>query len=225
MSPRRALTRALLGGIAVATLGVGCGERPAGRSEGEPTGAAARLAPASAGERPAREASPWEIARPGYAWSFPRDHRAHPAYRTEWWYFTGLLAEAGESEPRFGYQFTFFRIGLAAEPPELDSAWSTGQAIMGHAAVTDLATGRHVFSELLYRAAPLRGGFPDAPDPRLAWSRAPAGTDGTWTLSWTGDAFAFTAVDESRDVEIDLTAEPIRPVVLHGDGGLSTKGP
>ncbi|MDX1661591.1 MAG: lipocalin family protein, partial [Gemmatimonadota bacterium] len=110
-------------------------------------------------------------------------------------------------------------------PPELDSAWSTGQAIMGHAAVTDLATGRHVFSELLYRAAPLLGGFPDAPDPRLAWSRAPAGTDGTWTLSWTGEAFAFTAVDESRDVGIDLTAEPIRPVVLHGEGGLSTKGP
>ena len=33
----------------------------------------------------------WEVARPDYRWSFPRDHWAHPAYRTEWWYFTGHL--------------------------------------------------------------------------------------------------------------------------------------
>src|SRR5690554_153422 len=32
---------------------------------------------------------------------FPRDHGAHPAYRTEWWYFTGNLADDQGRE--YGY--------------------------------------------------------------------------------------------------------------------------
>ena len=37
---------------------------------------------------------------------FPRDHGAHPRFRTEWWYLTGLL----EDDPgnRYGFQITFF---------------------------------------------------------------------------------------------------------------------
>ncbi|HLQ24584.1 MAG TPA: hypothetical protein VK138_01755, partial [Acidiferrobacterales bacterium] len=32
---------------------------------------------------------------------FPRDHGAHPNYRTEWWYFTGNLYTPARR--RFGY--------------------------------------------------------------------------------------------------------------------------
>jgi predicted secreted hydrolase len=46
------------------------------------------------------------IATAPYTYHFPRDHFAHDAYRTEWWYFTGhLRAPDGH---RFGYELTFF---------------------------------------------------------------------------------------------------------------------
>ena len=51
--------------------------------------------------------------RPWY-WEFPRDHGSHPEFQTEWWYFTGHLGEPGSTDPRFGFQFTFFRVGLVA---------------------------------------------------------------------------------------------------------------
>ena len=56
-------------------------------------------------------AGEWAVAEGTRAWSFPRDHGAHPEYRTEWWYFTGILAAADGR--RFGYQLTFFRQGIA----------------------------------------------------------------------------------------------------------------
>ena len=45
------------------------------------------------------------------AFAFPRDHAPHPDYQTEWWYFTGHLADADGRE--FGFQMTFFRFELA----------------------------------------------------------------------------------------------------------------
>jgi hypothetical protein len=34
------------------------------------------------------------------AFTFPADHGAHPAFRTEWWYFTGTLSAAGRPRAR-----------------------------------------------------------------------------------------------------------------------------
>jgi len=87
----------------------------------------------------------WQPARHDYGWSFPQDHWARSGYRTEWWYFTGHLTSEEEPRRRFGYQFTFFRIGLLSELPELQSNWTTNNVIMGHAAITDLGSGRHLF--------------------------------------------------------------------------------
>ena len=47
----------------------------------------------------------------------PRDHWAREGYKTEWWYFTGHLRTAEEPVRRFGYQFTFFRIGMSQDAP------------------------------------------------------------------------------------------------------------
>ena len=33
----------------------------------------------------------FEIPRPGRVFRFPRDHGAHPQFKTEWWYYTGHL--------------------------------------------------------------------------------------------------------------------------------------
>jgi predicted secreted hydrolase len=37
---------------------------------------------------------------------FPRDHGAHPDFRTEWWYVTGAL---DSPQADIGFQLTFFR--------------------------------------------------------------------------------------------------------------------
>jgi predicted secreted hydrolase len=183
----------------------------------------------------------WEIARKDYAWSFPEDHWARDGYKTEWWYFTGHLeAETGE---RFGYQFTFFRVGMLKEIPAVDSDWGAKDLIMGHAALSVLKTSEqlssgsrspvlpfprsdetHRFSEVVYRAVPLLGGFGEYPDKRLAWSRAPAGTEETWELEWNGEAFDFSAKDDALGFGFQLSTEPMKALILQGPNGYSKKG-
>ena len=166
----------------------------------------------------------WTPAQPGYVWSFPRDHWAHDAYKTEWWYFTGHLQTVSEPVRRFGYQFTFFRLGVSQKPPMGESAWRANNIIMGHAALTDLENGQHRFSELVVRAAPLLGGFGRYPDPKRAWSVGVPGTLGPWTLRWNGKGFDFTMTDAGKSFGLRLSTRSLKPLVLQGPGGLSRKG-
>lgn len=163
-------------------------------------------------------ADEWRTARPDYEWSFPRDHWAHQGYRTEWWYFTGYLGE------RFAYQFTFFRIGLLPGRSDLESSWATSSLVMGHLALTDLERLEHRFSEVLYRETPLLAGFGSFPEPRIGWSRPPAGTDGLWSLEWNGEAFDFSARDDAVGLSIRLTTRPKKSLVFQGPNGFSRKG-
>jgi predicted secreted hydrolase len=165
----------------------------------------------------------WRAVDPDHRWSFPADHRAHPGYRNEWWYFTGIVEAADAPGRRFGYQVTFFRVGLSPARPELDSAWAASDAVMAHAAITDLAAGTHLFSEVLWRAVPLLGGFPLAPDPVVAWARAPAGTEGRWELRAAGRGFRLAVHDAARGFSLDLEVEPRKPPALHGPNGVSRK--
>ncbi len=166
----------------------------------------------------------WLPARPGYEWSFPRDHWSHTGYKTEWWYLTGALAATDDPTRRFGYQFTFFRIGLRPDRPAGRSAWATRDMIMGHLAVSDLNNRSHVFSEVLYRTTPFLGGFGPPGDPVIAWSRAPPGTDTRWTLSWNGRGFDFEAQDDAQGLRVALQTEATKPLTLHGVEGYSRKG-
>jgi predicted secreted hydrolase len=169
-------------------------------------------------------AAEWKVAAPDYAWSFPQDHWAHRDYKTEWWYFTGHLESKGEPGRFFGYQFTIFRIGLLEEKPDLDSGWSTQGLVMGHAAITDIEGRRHLFSELLYREIPLLAELRDYPDPLIAWTRAPVGTEGKWTLRWNGEAFDFQLRDDRRGLGLELRTRPVKPLVFQGPNGYSRKG-
>ena len=85
------------------------------------------------------------------AFTFPRDHGAHPEYAIEWWYLTGNLQT--DSGRRFGYQFTLFRVGLRPGEPDSDSAWRTRQVYMGHLAISDANEARHHSTERFARAA------------------------------------------------------------------------
>ena len=55
---------------------------------------------------------------------------------------------------RFGYQFTFFRIGVSQDASRSGSAWAAMDIIMGHAALTESQDGRGLSGRM------------DAPDPR-----------------------------------------------------------
>ena len=172
----------------------------------------------------------WNTARPDYEWSFPRDHGPHPGFKTEWWYFTGLLEEPGEVDapgstengPALGYQFTIFKVGVLPEAPTSTSPWSTGDLLMGHLAVTDLRTGTHTFEEVLYRAAPPYAGFGSAnPGDTVAWSLAPPGTAGRWTLGKTDTGFSIEAMGPG--LFIDLALDTASAKVFQGPGGFSRK--
>ncbi len=92
---------------------------------------------------------------------FPRDHGAHPDYKNEWWYFTGnVQSDAGRE---FGFQFTLFRSALSPETKDSDSAWSTQQIFLAHAALSDIESGELLHSERFSRGALGLAGAQHAP--------------------------------------------------------------
>lgn len=164
----------------------------------------------------------WQLASPDFTWEFPRDHWSHPEYKTEWWYFTGHL-QTQDTGRRFGYQFTFFRVGITPDRPNLPSKWTASNVLMGHAALIDESGDQHVFSEVLYRDAEPLGGFNPPPNPLIAWSRGPPGTDTTWTLFWNGTGFDISATDDALGIGMTLRTRPEKALVLQGPNGYSAK--
>jgi len=167
----------------------------------------------------------WRQAGPGHVWRFPQDLGVHPDYKTEWWYITGHLQpqDTPEVEP-LGFQLTFFRVGLT--PPDGTAprtAWDPDDLVMAHAAVTDPATGEHVFSEVIRRTTPFLGGFGAGGDSVLAWCRAPAGTDADWRLEHRDGTFRLHVRDDANGLRYDLSCTPTRAPVFHGEGGFSPK--
>ncbi len=167
----------------------------------------------------------WRHADSGHQWAWPRDHYAHRDFRTEWWYFTGHLQPAtGDSTANIGFQLTFFRLGMIPPRVPLPQAeLAAPGGVMAHAALTDPAAGRHIFSEVLWRETPLLGGCGEPGDSLIVWCRAPAGTDGRWQLGLQDGRFTLHAVDRVRGLAYDLTCRPVKPVVLHGNNGFSAK--
>jgi predicted secreted hydrolase len=206
------MTRAAVAVVAAGLVALGA----RARQDAPPVSAAAAA--------PGGDGAAWLAARPDFAWRFPRDHWSHPGYRTEWWYFTGHLAGPADTGARFGYQFTVFRVGLLPDAPSWRSTWAATDLVMGHAAVTDLRTGQHVFSEILYRAVPLLGGFGAPGDPLLAWSLAPPGTPTRWTLAWNGRGFDFAMRDDPGGIAFTLSTRATKPLVFQGPNGHSRKG-
>lgn len=144
---------------------------------------------------------------------FPRDLGPHNDYQTEWWYYTGNLMD--ENGREFGYQLTFFRRALTPEAPESNNDWRTNQVYLAHFTISDIE------AEQFY--------------PHERFSRGSAGLAGAqaapykvWLEDWRAEEVSpgvvrlYAAAD---DVALDLTLTQTLPPVLHGDSGLSQKGP
>ena len=81
--------------------------------------------------------------------TFPRDHGAHPAFRTEWWYVTGWLRTRDGDE--LGFQVTFFRsrLPIADSNP---SRFAPKQLLFAHAALADAKVGHLLADQRIARA-------------------------------------------------------------------------
>ena len=160
--------------------------------------------------------SAWKAADPGYMLVFPRDHAAHPDHRIEWWYYTGNL-RASDGSRRFGYQLTFFRVGVDRQPLN-PSRWAVRDLYMAHFAVTDVERGAHHVAERLNRAG-------------IGWAGASTETLHVWNDGWAvtveeGEQRIHRLVAASDDggLALDLRLEAAAPPVPHGVNGFSQKG-
>jgi predicted secreted hydrolase len=144
---------------------------------------------------------------------FPRDHGAHAAFSSEWWYYTGHLRAADGR--RFGYELTFFRYGVAPGDPAPragESRWRGNQLFPAHLALTDEAGRRFVYTSRFAREA-------------LGMGRAAAGRldvrVGGWWLRDDRGAFRMHAASDA--VGLDLVDVAEKPPEVHGHDWVSLK--
>jgi predicted secreted hydrolase len=160
---------------------------------------------------PAAQAPAWREATRGRPIVLPADHASHPDYKIEWWYYTGNL-DAADGR-RFGYQLTFFRIGVDRAPAN-PSRWAVRDLYMAHLAVADVNGRRYQFADRTNRAGPGWAGA--ATDQYRVWNEdweARLDNNGTHRLAAATKTFG-----------LDLVLNEGRPPVLHGDRGYSRKG-
>ncbi len=158
----------------------------------------------------AATASGWQQATPGRVLRLPGDHVSHPGYRLEWWYYTGNVDAAGGR--RFGYQLTFFRVGIDPAPRN-PSRWAVRDLFVAHLAVTDVTGRRYRFAERVNRAGP---GWADAAtDAYHVWNE-------DWSAALEGRRHHLRASD--GDIGLDLVLDEGKPAVREGEDGYSRKG-
>lgn len=152
----------------------------------------------------------WKQASADYKLSVPADHVSHPAYKIEWWYYTGNVET--DRGRRFGYQLTFFRVGVEFAPLN-PSKLAVRDVFIAHAAVTDLEGKRYLSAERVSRAGVGAAG---------------AGTfeyrvwNGDWQAHATYGRHQLQARDDVFSFDLELLED--RPAVLNGDHGYSQKG-
>ena len=148
-------------------------------------------------------------------WQFPHDFGPHPDYQTEWWYYTGNLADA--EGRRFGYQFTVFRRAITPVTHDSDSEWRTGQMYVAHFTVSDIASDTFYHEERYSRGGAGLAGATADPAYRV-WLE-------DWQVVALNDEATQTQITAaSQEVSLELTLEQVKSPALQGDGGLSPKG-
>jgi predicted secreted hydrolase len=156
----------------------------------------------------------WKVAEPGRRIVLPADHVSHPDYKIEWWYYTGNV-DAADGR-RFGYQLTFFRVGVDPTPSN-PSRWAVRDLHMAHFALTDLRSGRFYFFDRLQRDG-------------AGWAGAATDRYAVWNGKWSVEAEAdgshrLRAQGDARDgVSLELRLRGTERWVAHGRDGYSQKG-
>jgi predicted secreted hydrolase len=164
------------------------------------------LCPVAGAEEWARALQPWN-------WQFPRDHGAHPEFKTEWWYLTGNLQDASGNP--YGYQLTFFRHGLQPVATQTGSAWAVRDVYFGHLAITDGRADNFYFAEKLSRGA--------LGEVQIATNDCSVRIH-DWSLRRTKNStFEMKAWAPEEKFGLELTVRPLKSIVFHGNGGLSQK--
>lgn len=153
---------------------------------------------------------------PGVPVIFPRDHGAHDAYRTEWWYLTGWLERvdgARRGKPA-GVQITFFRTRTHHDPAD-PSRFAPVQLLFAHAA---LALPERAVLVHAQRAAREGLGLAQAARNDTEVSI------GKWSLVRNADD-VYQARISDASLAIDLSFRARAQPLLQGDAGFSRKGP
>lgn len=176
-------------------------------------GSAVRAAPPASGV-PRATRGGFANARVPWTFVFPRDHGAHPAFASEWWYYTGHLRAADGR--RFGYELTFFRYGLAPGDPAPrrgESRWRGNEVFPVHLALTDEAGRRFVYTSRFAREALGMGG--------ATTGRLDVHVGAWWLRGEGADVFRMRAA--SDEVGLDLVDAAEKPAAVHGHDGVSLK--
>ncbi|MBD3288148.1 carotenoid 1,2-hydratase [candidate division KSB1 bacterium] len=142
---------------------------------------------------------------------FPQDHGPHNDFRTEWWYFTGNLETADKRQ--FGFQLTIFRNSLSPEQADRKSDWATNQVYMGHFALTDVDGGEFYAYERFARGAIGIAGVKRNPVQIKIED---------WEISLEENKIDIRAAAKESSIDLDMKSE--KPIVFHGEKGLSRKG-
>jgi predicted secreted hydrolase len=129
--------------------------------------------------------------------SFPRDNGNHPDAAVEWWYYTGHLKD--EAAHEYGFQLTFFR---------------AGDLHLAHFAWSDVAAKTFLYDEKTHLGLP---GIASAAADRLDV------VNEDWSASEERGVHRLHARGRAGELELALSAK--KAPVLHGQGGLSRKGP
>lgn len=163
----------------------------------------------------------WREAVPGYEYSFPRDHSAHPDYRVEWWYYTGNLES--QTGHRFGYQLTFFRVGVTRGLSN-PSRWALRDLYMAHFAISDIDRQRFHSFDRINRAGI---GWAGADSLDSYRSDSDSKRIRIWNEDWEAkisEASHMLQAAENR-YALDINLEPTKDEVIHGENGVSRRGP
>jgi predicted secreted hydrolase len=155
----------------------------------------------------ARAVEPWN-------WQFPADFGAHPEFQTEWWYYTGNLAD--ENGRRFGFQFTIFRRAVSPQDVNSESEWRTEQIYMAHFTVSDVEGGQFYHEQRFSRGGANLAGATVDPVYRV-WLE-------DWQIAAQDAAAQNTTITANGETfAVNLNLEQIKPPALQGDQGLSPK--
>ena len=154
----------------------------------------------------------FQEALPGYSYQFPRDDFSHDEFRVEWWYYTGNLEN--QTGRQFGYQLTFFRVGLEGDKPVNNpSKWKIDHIYFSHMTVSDIQNKEFHFFERINRKGIKNAGAET--DTFKIWNS-------DWSLTGDGNIQKLKALE--NDTGLDLSLTPIKKRVFHGKNGISIKG-
>ncbi|HZS43468.1 MAG TPA: lipocalin family protein, partial [Blastocatellia bacterium] len=118
-----------------------------------------------------------------------------------------------ENGHRYGYQLTFFRIGVEYKPSN-PSRWAVRDLFMTHLAVTDIDGQHYYCDQRINRAG-------------VGWAGAATNTYHVWNENWQvslNDNGNHLLRADENGIGVALDLEPGKPPVQNGAEGVSQKG-